>query len=947
MKIIARLVVSLLLIAALFSNSLPCGPGYITPLFDVSSAPENPYADYASGRLGIIKPTFHRSVLYAAYRYISGGGLGAMEQKAMVDVWTAEIENKDFHDETVGEAVKAWVEKRKDVVGKEEKTPDVYVERSYGGYDFFPNCTKNAFETATETLGDRISSHGPSDPSVKNWLKAQDQVFQNCSSGKQTPDGVPTGAPDWLQKDRAYQTAAAAFYSLDYNEAKRRFAEIAQDSGSPWAETADYLVARTLIRQASLSKTPEKAAPFYDEAEKHLEKFSSRSGKFSASAERLLGLIKYRRHPKERVSELAKMLSRDGDENFRQNVIDYTWLLDKFESEALTADEKHKQEKEQTKQSNGNSTTTSDQAIRDEILSSLSKLELRAGDIDVTVSSGEVTLTGSVSKDILAEVMKAAQAADVKKIINKLNVGDPERANRPPEDIELHLYSSTDSQNWTFYIQPNATDDEAIAEAEKAVGRPLSDELKKQVREMRQNSYAGRFKDNQTSPYQGNYYGDEKLSPSLLPDFLRQDDLTDWLYTYQMPGNEAYLYSGKKFRESGSELWLMTALSKADKNSAGLPRLIEAANNISRTSPAYPTIAFHLARIMIAQGKVAEGKKLIDEMLNVGDVLPLSARNSFIALKLPLAETLDDFLRYSLQKPWGFDFDGDEGSVDDIIARQKAEYNPEYNTDGREAYEREIDENYKDEKLWQDRLMFDTSTIEVFNQQFSTAALETVIKSPALPDYMHERFVIAIWTRAYLLDDKATMLRITPELIKSHPEFESLLARITNAKTQPAMDRAALFFVLKNPVLSPFIDDGMGKTDNEFGEFDSNDWWCEPYDTEYDDTKNAEVPKQLPPSPPFLTALQGKAAQSERSRLKAIGDAPKFLAAKVMDWAKLAPSDKRVPEAIYIMIGANGWTKYGCGNNEELRDQMKTYLKKRYPNSEWTAKLASEENSNN
>ena len=132
MKAIARLVVSLVLLFAFLSNTLPCGPGYITPLFDTTSAPENPYAEYAAGRLGIIKPTFRRSVLYAAYRYVNGGGLNAAEQQALVDVWKADIDNKDFADNSIDDAVRAWIQKRRDIVGKEEKTPDIYAERSYG-----------------------------------------------------------------------------------------------------------------------------------------------------------------------------------------------------------------------------------------------------------------------------------------------------------------------------------------------------------------------------------------------------------------------------------------------------------------------------------------------------------------------------------------------------------------------------------------------------------------------------------------------------------------------------------------------------------------------------------------------------------------------------------------------------------------------------------------------
>ncbi len=905
MKSLVHSVVSLMLLFAFLANALPCGPGYVTPLFDTTSAPEAPYSDYAAGRLGIVKPTFHRSVLFAAYRYIAGTGLSNLEQQAMIEVWKAEIDNKSTRNDSVDEAVKAWVDKRKDVVGKEEKTPDIYAERSYGGYDFFPNCTKNAFETATETLADRASAHGPSDPNLLNWIKAQDRVFENCASGKQTPDDPPAGAPEWLQKDRAYQRAAAEFYSLDYEAAKKHFAEIAQDSESQWQETADYLVARTLIRQASLAKAKEKAAAYYKETEKHLGRFISRSGKFSASAERLMGLVKYRNHPKERVSELAKILAfNGGNENFRQDVIDYNWLLDKFQSEILSEEEKRK-EAAKPKDVNANLPAANSPVTENTVANAANTMSTAANTL-----SNTTTISGQRKND---------------------------------DDIEINIYSANYVQNWKIFVKLDATDAEAIAEAEKVVGAQLTDEMRKQIRETRQSLYASRFKDNVTSTYEGGYYGEEKLKPSLVPGFLKQDDLTDWLFTYQMPGAEAYLFSLSKFKATGSDLWLMTAISKADKSSTGLSRLLEAAANANRTSAAYTTIAYHAARILLEQGKAPDARKLIDEMLNMGDQLPISARNSFLGLRLRTTETLEDFLTFSLRKPYAFDFDGEVGNIDGLIVEQKAQYNPEYNKDGREAYDAEIEANYKDKLVWQGRMMFDTDTVEAFNQHFPTAQLIEVEKSTALPDYMRERFAMAIWTRAYLVDDIATLLKITPELAKYRPEFAEQLERITSAKTQVAQDHAVLYFVLKNPLMSPYIEDGIGKGDNEQGDFDSNDWWCAPYDKEYDDATSSEVPKKLPPRPAFLTAVQSKAAQIERKRLSEIGDAPKFLAAKVMDWAKKYPVDRRVPEALYIVIKATGWTKYGCGNNEELKDEFTAYLKKHYPNSEWTVKLATDE----
>lgn len=893
MRSISRVVAALVLVASLLSYALPCGPGYISPLFDTSSAPENPYTDYAAGRLGIVKPKFRRSVLYAAYRHIAGNGMSASEQRSIIEVWKAEIDNRDFPDDTIDAAVKMWVDQRKKAELKEEKVPDIYTERSYGGYDFFPNCTKGAFETAAETLSDRIASYGSADPNVLNWIAAQDQVFLNCASGKVTPDDAPSGAPSWLQKDRAYQQAAAEFYSLDYGSAKRHFTEIAQDTESPWAKTADYLVARTLIRQASLTKDKVRSDAFYDEADAHLRRFISRSGKFSSSAERLAGLIAYRRRPAERVGELAKNLTIfAGGDNFRQDLIDYTWLLDKFESEILTAEEKRKE--------------------------------------------------AAKPKDANVEAAANVDATPVPSVSNSSSNG-ARSERKGDDDLELTLYSKDYTKSWTFYVRPDANDDEAIAAAEKAMGSPLDDELKRRVREMRQAAYSGRFTADQKSGYEGGYWGSETITPSLLPAFLRQDDLTDWLFTFQASGPEAYLYSLDRYKASNSELWLMTAISKADRTSPQLDRIMDAASNISRTSAAFPTIAFHRARILLQQGKTGDARKLLGEMLDLGDQLPISAQNSVMGLRLNMAETLEDYLKYSLKRPFAFDFNGDVGTIDEFIAQQKSWYDPETNTEGREAYEKEVEDRYREEKLWQERSMFDDEAIDVFNQHFPTASLVEVMHSPALPDYMRERFAIAIWSRAFLVNDAATIDKMTPELAKYRPDLAPALAKVTAAKTPIAREYALLYFVLKTPLLSPYIETGLGKDNNEQEQWSSDDWWCEPYDTEYDDATNEERPRRLPPRPAFLTTAQSRTAQAERKRLRETGDAPKYLAGKVLAWAKAAPADRRIPEALYIMIEANGWTKYGCGNNEELRDEMAALLKRRYPTSEWTAKLAEEE----
>lgn len=894
--------VSIFLVGTFLINGLPaanaCGPSALSPTFEYSYAPENPYENFAAGKIGIVKPGYHRSVLFAAYRYLNGGGFSQNEQKNLVEVWNADFNNQDYQTDDVAGAVKSWIERRKEVADKEDKLPEIYTEREYGGYDFFPNCTSSAFETAAKTLADRIASYGSDNKDVKDWTRAQDAVFTNCSSGKQMPDDANSAMTEWLQKDRAYQLAAAEFYSLNYSEAKRLFSEIAQDSDSPWRETADYLVARTLIRQASLAKSDEKSNSFYAEAEEQLQNLVSKGNKFSASAEKLQGLIKYRLHPQERTRELAQRLAfQSGDENFRQNLIDYSWLLDKFEKEALEAEDKRREEEKQ-KNENANSSD--------------------ANSMSNTMSNGSMSNSNS-----------------------NISTGSPMNDDR--ENLLIVTFYNDDySKSWTIYVEPGATDDEAIAEAEK-VSEKLTDKMKEQVRAARQAAYSGRFSQDYKNGYQGGYYGSSEKSLSVLPEFLRQDDLTDWLFAFQFQNAESYLYSLSKFKQTNSDLWLMTALSKADKNSTELKSLLDAAGRMSRNSTAFPTAAFHQTRILIEQGKNAEARRLLDEILNAPDELPVSSRNQFLELRTNLSETLDEFLKYAQRKPFAFDYDGQGGTIEDFIRIEKSYYNPEY-SDGktREENDAEVEEQFKDEKVWQDRVMFDYKTVDTMNTHFPVSVLLEAEKSPALPDYLRERFALAVWTRSIVLDDFATANKIAPEVLKFKPEWKDSFEKISNAKTPQAKQDAALFFILKNPMLTPFIEAGLGRTDNEFGSFDSDDWWCAPYETD-SETEGDEAARPST-KPRFLTETQTRMAQTERKTLIKTGDAPHFLGGKVLDWAKRAPADKRVPESLLVVYRANGWTKFGCGNNEELREQIGGVMKKRYPDSEWTQKMDADEN---
>src|SRR4029453_10529564 len=133
--------------------------------------------------------------------------------------------------------------------------------------------------------------------------------------------------------------AAAHFYSANFDEARKRFDEIAADDKSPWHFVAAYMVARTLIRKASLGG-PEQKQESLSAAEKQLAKVlaDKRFAQHHASATRLANLVRLRLHPEQRLHELARILTtKKQNDNLKQDLWDYTTLLDQYVSADETA----------------------------------------------------------------------------------------------------------------------------------------------------------------------------------------------------------------------------------------------------------------------------------------------------------------------------------------------------------------------------------------------------------------------------------------------------------------------------------------------------------------------------------------------------------------------------------------------------------------------------------
>ena len=338
-----------------------CGPDFSPDVFVRAHRPDVP-AQFARGKLGLLQPTLARADLLVAYRYMSGGSLDAEEQKGWRPTydesepeWDAEAQRaaagnygRNMLPDT---PIERWVLARKDYPdapsGPMGQSRTFRVPVGSGSYEAdYLNCGEDAFRTATLTLADRAARWGTTSASLRDWLRAQDAVFSNCKEGRIIPEATPAGSPALLVEDRAYQVAAAEFYSQDYTAAHEAFAAISRDGASPWQPLGGYLAARVLVREA-FSHSTDPSIHEYDPASIKQAGDALRAylatnppPNLRKAAAALLALVRIRTEPEARVQELGALLAGSKgshDPNYGQDATDLLWYINRKTPDGLRA----------------------------------------------------------------------------------------------------------------------------------------------------------------------------------------------------------------------------------------------------------------------------------------------------------------------------------------------------------------------------------------------------------------------------------------------------------------------------------------------------------------------------------------------------------------------------------------------------------------------------------
>ena len=394
---------------------------------------------------------------------------------------------------------------------------------------------------------------------------------------------------------------------------------------------------------------------------------------------------------------------------------------------------------------------------------------------------------------------------------------------------------------------------------------------------------------------------------------VRENDLTDWLFTYQSA--DGFQHAFDKWKESGKVQWFAAAIIKTDAKSSQTTEILSAADKIAKESPAFATVRYHQIRLLLETGKRSEAKQKLDEIIadNLKN-LPLSSQNKFFAQRMILAGNLEDFLKFAQRKAAIFDWN---------------ESNREEGTNMKE---------YPGLSVWETRTMFDEDAVAFLNEKVPLSVLREAALSSQLPEHLKKFLIQAVWTRAFILGNQAVEREFAPLMMSSAKEFAPLLSKYATATTPVNREAAALIAILRYPVIQPYVPIGFGREDSTATEIDSirGNWWCAETETEEAGKSYDSYTFKYPTIyPSFLTEAQTTIAGREHRQMLTLGNSATLLARRVVEFANKNPKHPNTPEILHLAVRS---TRYGCTDDKtgNFSKQAFDILKKRYPASPWT-----------
>ncbi len=410
----------------------------------------------------------------------------------------------------------------------------------------------------------------------------------------------------------------------------------------------------------------------------------------------------------------------------------------------------------------------------------------------------------------------------------------------------------------------------------------------------------------------------------LLDKMTRHDKLTDWIENMQS-GNvyetidkkevaeakkkesAAYEDAVTRWRTSHELPWLVAAITHATGQEPSAQEILEAAKGVGSSSAAFVTVAYHRLRLLPYDDAVY--RPLVDTVLALkDDVLSPGPRNDFHGLRLPIARSLDEFLRDAPRQVTG---NSNQSDLDDPHSQ------------------------------W----LFNDDAAKMLNQAIPLDELVSAASDKNVPAPLDRMLLVAAFTRAHLLGHDDVAIALAPRVAKTFPEVAKGLQKFVEA---PAAERhwEGINLLVHFPGLQPFITPKENRISQhaELGDephvWGNENWWClatKRYETSIRILSVLpDAPKDTPVDTPTFAEAPAVAArnQKEQEQLAKLGSGATYLLRGVVAWSNANPNDLRIPEAMSKAIKTTRWA---CPDPQTRSAAAAAFklLHARYPKSSW------------
>jgi hypothetical protein len=342
------------------------------------------------------------------------------------------------------------------------------------------------------------------------------------------------------------------------------------------------------------------------------------------------------------------------------------------------------------------------------------------------------------------------------------------------------------------------------------------------------------------------------------------DEMTEWVLNF--PVDSDGKHAVERWRQEHSLPWLVAALTKVGAADPSAKELLEAAAQVPAGSPAFATVTYHRARLLMQRAENDKARALLDTFLKAPPArLTGSSRNLFLGQRMHLATSYQDFLARAPRPV----VDTDEGY---------------YGYERLSCQPKECDEMlYGGGEKKNLPLRFDRDTAWIMNLRLPLELLGRAATGTELPEPLRGEVAAATWTRAVMLDRHDIAAALVPEIEKAYPVMKEQLESYLAAKPEEKK-QAALFAILYFPGLRPYVNAGLAReTKIEVIDSYRDNWWCADVGAKigevngvWDDMGQGEGQKAAPAPEAqnpllFLSAEQKKAAGAEWRRLAGSG----------------------------------------------------------------------------